>query len=778
YDTSGGAGSGGCTPVSSGTMITSDGLSHSHLFVHLNETNVTETREEFYKIDVECEDSLGHIGENYAKFYIEFPDADSDGVIDADDICVNDYNPNQEDLEATINMKRIYDLSDDDDFVIGNNDALVEIASFMEFQCPFSSIFYNEIFPQIKENYIDTGKVRFVFRDFIVHPTSQKAQEAAQCANEQGKFIEYSDILYQNQENLEVNDLKDYAINLGLNMDIFNPCLDSGKYAIEVNKDTEDGKDAGVRGTPTFFINGKKVAGTQPYDKFETEIEAVLNGEQELPIDEEPFCNIFEDDDPIVGNASAPVTMVGFAEFQCQFSGRFYRETFPQIKENYIDTDKLKFVYRDFVIHLDSRIAQIAGECAHEQNKFWEYWEVLYDNQENLTVSDLKSYANFIGLDTGQFDLCLDLEKYGEEVDNDTECGRYHDVRGIPTFFINGKKIVGALPYSDFETEIEIALNGEKEDRKDPYIYGDKVVFQKNISGNKDIYMYDLTYDVEFQVTSHASKQYDPRIYENKIIWSDCRNSYNNCQGGNQSDTYLYDLSTATMEPITPFNGQQIWTAIYGDVIAYVDFGRHFHDEIYAYNLSTGIDMRITTTLQNPGKENPAIYKNKIVWADMRNGTFFNIYMYDLETETETQITNTAWHKWDPSIYENKIVWADYRNGNVADIYMYDLETETEIQITTDPANQAGPKIYKDKIVYTDGRNGNTDIYMYDLTNDVEIQISDGDGDEMHPNIYENKIVFWDANIAFRTGFREYDEFEIYVATVNYGDGIGDACDN
>lgn len=167
------------------------------------------------------------------------------------------------------------------------------------------------------------------------------------------------------------------------------------------------------------------------------------------------------DDDPVMKtNANAPVTIIEFAEFQCPFCGRFARDTFPKIKTNYIDTGKVKFVFRDFVVHSTAHLAAEASECAHEQGKFWEYHDVLFNNQGSLDSDSLKKYASDIGLDTAKFNSCLDSGKYKSEVDKDISDGRSYGVRGTPTFFINGEKLVGAQPYETFRQAIEKALAG------------------------------------------------------------------------------------------------------------------------------------------------------------------------------------------------------------------------------------------------------------------------------------------------------------------------------
>ncbi len=176
-----------------------------------------------------------------------------------------------------------FDVSVDDDPTLGNKDAKVTIIEFSDFQCPFCGRFYTQTELQLKKDYVDTGKVLFVYRDFplsSIHPNAQKAAEASECADEQGKFWEYHDLLFTKQDPWADTDgitaFKQYAKDLGLNTGQFNSCLDTGKYASEVDKDFQDGSNAGVSGTPSFFINGQQVVGAQPYSVFKQMIDSEL----------------------------------------------------------------------------------------------------------------------------------------------------------------------------------------------------------------------------------------------------------------------------------------------------------------------------------------------------------------------------------------------------------------------------------------------------------------------------------------------------------------------
>ncbi len=171
------------------------------------------------------------------------------------------------------------DVSVDDDAVKGDSNAPVIIIEFSDYECPFCGRYFQQTYPQIVKEYVDTGKVKIVFRDFPLsfHENAQKAGEAAECAGEQGKYWEMHDKLFENQQALGIVNLKQYAKELGLNTKAFDDCLDSGKMASEIQKDFEDGQNAGVSGTPAFFINGIALTGAQPFEAFKQIIEQELN---------------------------------------------------------------------------------------------------------------------------------------------------------------------------------------------------------------------------------------------------------------------------------------------------------------------------------------------------------------------------------------------------------------------------------------------------------------------------------------------------------------------
>ncbi len=164
----------------------------------------------------------------------------------------------------------------------GDPDAPVTIVEWSDFQCPFCGRFYSQTLEQLTKDYIDTGKVKFAYRDFPLsfHPYAQKAAEAGKCAFKQGNeyFWQLHDKMLGNQRAITVDDIKSYAAEIdGLDVDTFNSCLDSGEMADAVKKDFDAGRKAGVRGTPGFFVNGKLISGAQPYAVFKQAIEDELS---------------------------------------------------------------------------------------------------------------------------------------------------------------------------------------------------------------------------------------------------------------------------------------------------------------------------------------------------------------------------------------------------------------------------------------------------------------------------------------------------------------------
>ena len=167
---------------------------------------------------------------------------------------------------------------------------------------------------------------------------------------------------------------------------------------------------------------------------------------------------------PVKGKENAPVTIVEFSDYECPFCSKFFTETYSLIKKNYIDKGKVKLVFKDFPlsnIHKNAQKAAEAARCVREQKSddgYFRMHDKLFTNQENLSIENYKKWARSLGVNGEKFDTCLDEGRFASAVESDFIYGQQLGVGGTPAFFINGKLVSGAQPYSVFEQIIEEEL--------------------------------------------------------------------------------------------------------------------------------------------------------------------------------------------------------------------------------------------------------------------------------------------------------------------------------
>jgi protein-disulfide isomerase len=169
---------------------------------------------------------------------------------------------------------------------LGKADAPLTLVMFTDYQCPFCTRFETQTLPELKKQYIDTGKLRFVVRDLPLpfHPNAPKAAEAVYCGEEQGKYWELREKLVANTDKMDAKLLPDYARQAGLDVDKFSACLESGRYAEKVKASTAVAGSIGISGTPSFVVgrskgdmaDGVKLVGAQPFAAFDQKLKELL----------------------------------------------------------------------------------------------------------------------------------------------------------------------------------------------------------------------------------------------------------------------------------------------------------------------------------------------------------------------------------------------------------------------------------------------------------------------------------------------------------------------
>ena len=185
--------------------------------------------------------------------------------------------------------------------------------------------------------------------------------------------------------------------------------------------------------------------------------------------------------DVILGDANAPVTIIEYGDYQCPYCNMFFVETQPLIVKNYIDTGKVKMIFRNFIVNdrtsdqHESHNSALAAECAKDQNKFWDFHDALSqlefndetanpqtaENNGNLSRDAFMTIAKTLGMDQDKFASCFDSGQYSSEVQQESDQAMKYGLSATPTFFINGQQVIGALPYSQFQTGIDSLLKGQ-----------------------------------------------------------------------------------------------------------------------------------------------------------------------------------------------------------------------------------------------------------------------------------------------------------------------------
>ena len=183
---------------------------------------------------------------------------------------------------------------------------------------------------------------------------------------------------------------------------------------------------------------------------------------QQAPTQQPRRYNVSTDDNPSIGPANAPVTIIEFSDYQCPYCRRWANQVEKQILQHY--GDKVRIVYRDFPLtklHPYAFSAAEAADCAGEQGKYWEYHDALFQQKHGLGEEAYKKYAQDLGLDMDKFNQCMKEHRYKDEVQNDLNYALKIGVKSTPTFFINGRPLVGAWPFDKFKQVIDEELGAK-----------------------------------------------------------------------------------------------------------------------------------------------------------------------------------------------------------------------------------------------------------------------------------------------------------------------------
>lgn len=364
---------------------------------------------------------------------------------------------------------------------LGDAEAPITIIEYTDYQCPYCARHVSETMDTLIAQLVDSGRVRYVVKDFpldSLHPDARTAAAAARCAGEQDAYWPMHDAIFNEQGEWSglgpaaTDYFTQLADDLGLNTESFAACMEDGRYDDVIQANLEEGMALGVNGTPHFFIDGYPVVGAQPYELFEYAVGLAEAGTLQQAYAPPPTptpAAVATDEAFAIGEPDAPVTIIEFTDFQCPYCSRHFAQTFPQIKENFIDTGLVRYVFKDFPltnIHPQASKASEAARCAGEQDAYLAMHQALFANQQewsgrNDAVAIFAAYAETIGLDVAAFTSCLETNKYAAAVEADLQEGVSLGVNGTPAFFLNGYFVSGAQPYDLFEEAIVSLITEE-----------------------------------------------------------------------------------------------------------------------------------------------------------------------------------------------------------------------------------------------------------------------------------------------------------------------------
>jgi protein-disulfide isomerase len=375
---------------------------------------------------------------------------------------------------------------------LGSKNAKVTIVEWSDFQCPFCGQ-ARPTLQEIERTYKNDVKV--VWRNqplTAIHPNALPAAKAAMAAAKQGKFWEMHDLMFAHQQELSEAKYEEWAKQIGLKVARWKKDKESPQIASAIEKDARYGMQVGADGTPTFFINGKLIAGALPFESFKTVIDeqiakakealkrgvkpnklyqalvaenlkaapapapaapapALAAGQAEAP------AKIDIGNAPSLGPKNAPITMVEWSDFQCPYCGRA-QPTLQQLRAQY--GDKLRLVWKNqpLGLHENAMSAAEAAMAAAEQGKFWEMHDRLFARQNELSPALYDQLATEIGLDLSKFHASIEGHRNQAAIRADMQAGAALGASGTPTFFINGRKLVGAQPVEAFKQIIDSEL--------------------------------------------------------------------------------------------------------------------------------------------------------------------------------------------------------------------------------------------------------------------------------------------------------------------------------
>jgi protein-disulfide isomerase len=378
-----------------------------------------------------------------------------------------------------------------DDPARGPADAKLTIVLFSDFQCPFCGR-VEPTLKQVQDAYPNDVRIVWKHQPLPMHPDAMPAAIAAEAAREQGKFWQMHDKMFQDQRALDAGTLARYAKEIGLDAKKFEAAVAAKKGQDRIAEDQRLGASVGAQGTPTMFFNCRQVVGALPFERMKAVADEELAKSATLAKGARPGAGFYEKvcdanvaaapaapvpaaaqgpapvpsapqkidvrpDDPVRGNPKAPVSIVLFSDFQCPFCSRV-GPTLAEVEKTYGNKVKVVWKHQPLPFHPNAMPAAEAAEAAREQGKFWQMHDKLFASQQELSPATYDRIAREIGLDVKKFQDSTKSGRNRARIQQDQALGQSVGAQGTPTMFVNGERVVGAVPFDQLKAVIDRQL--------------------------------------------------------------------------------------------------------------------------------------------------------------------------------------------------------------------------------------------------------------------------------------------------------------------------------
>jgi protein-disulfide isomerase len=398
--------------------------------------------------------------------------------------------------------KAVYRVPVDGSAAKGPADALVTIVESSDFECPFCK----RVAPTMKQlEGAFPGKLRFVFKHnpLPFHARALPAAIATEEARAQGgdaKFWAMHDALFA-ASSLDEAAIAKAAADVGLDAGRVKEAIASGKHKERIERDQRLVRSVGANSTPSFFVNGRKLAGAQPFEAFRTIVEEELRKAEALVRGGTPAAQVYEKimagaatapvvlpggaappaapgapsaqaaaappaayrevtvrpDDPARGPADAKLTVVLFSDFECPFCGRV-EPSLKQLEQAFPGQVRIVWKHQPLPMHGRAIPAALAAEAAREQGRFWQMHEAIFADQKALDDATLRRHAKAIGLDVRRFEQSVAAKRGEARIAEDQKLAQAVGATGTPTMFFNCRQVVGARPFEQLRAAAEEEL--------------------------------------------------------------------------------------------------------------------------------------------------------------------------------------------------------------------------------------------------------------------------------------------------------------------------------